>query len=144
MREVRDQIAPTLSRRAAYVRTLEQARIMPEGFIRLENLVESVRLGATQVGTLPSVPNTLRGRIGSILVAVVHRCLFWYTPQLHAYHLKLAAALEEQAMATQALLEELRQLRAQITELKSTGELQDPPQDQSLPPSTPKESGWRK
>ena len=118
MLQIREQIRPAAPRREAYLRLLKQSSILLPELSRLEGLVESVRLGATQVGSMPPVPPTLRGRIGVGLVAMVRRALFWLTPQLHAFHLKVAAALNEQANATQALVEDLREVHVQIAELK--------------------------
>src|SRR6188472_2322418 len=55
----------------------------------------------SRIGELPDEPPTIRGRVGSFLVKVVRRALFWYTPQIVRFHVvvvhsfkALLAALE--------------------------------------------------
>jgi hypothetical protein len=144
MHQIREEIFPTMARRADYVRHLAQSRILlPE----LESLVEAVRLGAMHVGSMPPIPHTMRGQIGAKLVAIVRRALFWFTPQLHTFHLKVAAALDEQTRVIQALVQDLRELHAEIAELKHHTaqiakqlELAEP----SGTATALKESTWRK
>jgi hypothetical protein len=118
MREIWEQVSPTVSRRASYTSTFEHSSVLVSEVSRLESFVESVRLGATQVGSMPPMPSTIRGWLGARLVAIVRRILFWYTPQLHDFNLKVATALTEEAKVTQMLLDELQELHAAVAELK--------------------------
>jgi hypothetical protein len=140
MHEIREQISPTTVRRARCVRDLERSGVLLPELRRLETLVESVRHGATQIGSMPPVPQTLRGRIGAVMVALVQRSLFWLMPQFHAFHLKVAAALDEQASATQAILDDLQEVHVQLAELKRLAAQEDrseasPPKEQHWPKS---------
>ena len=51
---------------------------------------------ARQIGVMPPVPKTLRGRIGSYVVRVVQRMLFWYTPQIVSTNVLMIRAIEDQ------------------------------------------------
>lgn len=47
------------------------------------------------VGQPPPQPPTLRGRVGTILVGLLRRALFWYTPAITEFHLLTAEAVGE-------------------------------------------------
>jgi len=47
------------------------------------------------VGQMPPCPDTMRGRLGSYLVRVVQRALFWYTPQIVAVQEAITEVLGE-------------------------------------------------
>lgn len=70
------------------------------------------------VGRMPPSPNTFRARIGRYLVQVVQRGLFWYTPQIVAFHNEAAHTLDAagdliiwQLQRTGALARELQKVR---------------------------------
>ena len=144
MREIRNQICSTGVRRADYARKLERSKILLPEFTRMESLLATVRVSALQVGSMPPMPNTIRGRVGAKLVALVRRCLFWYTPQLHGFHLALSAALTAQADANRSLLDNLQETQKQLAEIKlalaaTVVELQpETPADSTAP----KGHGW--
>jgi hypothetical protein len=118
MQEIREQIHPTASRREAYLRILERSSILLPELSSLERAVEAVRRHALEVGSMPAAPPTFRGRMGAKLVGMIRRALFWYTPQLHSFHLQVASAVEEQTSVTKALLKDLREVHVLIAELK--------------------------
>ena len=122
MQDIRDGLAPPARKRAAWAASIDRLTILVPALNRLESLLESARVGATQVGAMPPAPPTFRGRIGAMLVRLVQRALFWYTPQLHAFHLQVSAALDEQMRVNRALAEELREVRAQMAVLKQQPE----------------------
>jgi SAM-dependent methyltransferase len=73
------------------------------------------------VGRTPPSPKTTRARIGAILVRIVQRMLFWYTPQIH--HFNIASTLlaenvcsmaEAQIVVLQHVLEEVAAVRAEM------------------------------
>jgi hypothetical protein len=118
MREIRNRVSPIAARRESYAHQLNSIDVLVPEFRDLTNLVDGVRSAATLVGSMPPAPNTLRGRVGAMAVGLVQRALFWYTPQLHAFHLKVSAALTEQARAIDILVADLREAQKQIAELK--------------------------
>jgi len=61
--------------------------VTPSIALALEN-------SACQIG-MPPVPKTLRGRIGSYVVRVVQRILFWYTPQIVSTNVLMIRAIED-------------------------------------------------
>ena len=89
MQDIRDGLAPPAAKRAAWAASTDRLTVSVPALNRLESLVQSARIGATQVGSMPPAPPTFRGRIGAKLVRLVQRALFWYTPQLHAFHLQV-------------------------------------------------------
>jgi hypothetical protein len=118
MQEIREQIRPTAPRREAYYRILERSSILLPELSSLERAAEAVRRHAMEVGSMPASPPTFRGRIGARLVGLMRRALFWYTPQLHFFHLQVASAIEEQTKVTKALLNDLREVHVQVVDLK--------------------------
>jgi SAM-dependent methyltransferase len=73
------------------------------------------------VGRMPSSPNTMRAKVGSVLVRVVQRMLFWYTPQIQRFQNATAmvaenvcSCMEAQLAATQRLFGELAGVRSEM------------------------------
>jgi hypothetical protein len=118
MREIREELSPTELRRAAWAATLENPTVSVPQLQHLDHLLEAVRNGATKAGEAPPSPHTLRARAGGVLVGLVRRALFWYTPQLHVFHLQVSSALDEQMRVNRALSDDLRELQIQIAGLK--------------------------
>jgi SAM-dependent methyltransferase len=71
------------------------------------DLAERCRANATSIGVMPPAPNTLRARIGAVLVGIVRRMLFWYTPQIASQNMLVAESLAETVQV-------LRQLSSRI------------------------------
>ena len=63
-----------------------------------------------EVGRMPPMPPTKRGRVGALLVSVVRRALFWVWPPLHAFFDVLCRMLERLAHAFEELSEKIRSL----------------------------------
>jgi len=63
------------------------------------------------VGQTPPEPPTFRGRMGSRLVKLVQRLLFWYTPQIVHFQYSALRVTEELAKAVQQLEEATRRDR---------------------------------
>jgi SAM-dependent methyltransferase len=110
-----------------------------EELARLRGKLFLLEQECRKIGQLPPSPPTLRGRLGAVLVPIVRRMLFWYTPALqnvlggltqiqkevieHAAALGerleqqgvvLGAALEQERQRTAALGEQLGQLGAAL------------------------------
>ncbi len=74
---------------------------------------EPLHRAALAVGQMPPELSTLRARIGAILVAVVRRALFWYSPQIIRFQVGAAMEVERQYRLIQANAERiLKQERA--------------------------------
>jgi hypothetical protein len=59
----------------------------------LSYLAERCRANATSIGALPPAPNTFRAHLGAVLVRIVRRMLFWYTPQIASQNMLFAQSL---------------------------------------------------
>src|SRR6185369_3937108 len=57
---------------------IENSEINLPNTLRLSRSAETV---APQLGDMPPVPPTVRGRTGAVLVQAIRRALFWYTSQ---------------------------------------------------------------
>jgi 2-polyprenyl-3-methyl-5-hydroxy-6-metoxy-1,4-benzoquinol methylase len=62
-----------------------------------ERIEETTTNPATQVGRMPPQPATLRAKLGSVLVQVVRRALFWYSAQVNDVNVGIAQALRRHA-----------------------------------------------
>ncbi|PWU04122.1 MAG: hypothetical protein C5B51_17435 [Terriglobia bacterium] len=120
VREVRSRILPDGSGRAS---TDETAALLPlrEEINRLEHSYEQLCSIRHNVGRMPASPNTARARVGGVLVRIVRQMLFWYTPQVHAFHdatvemgESLCAVMDRQYAALQRLHTEIAELRAEL------------------------------
>jgi 2-polyprenyl-3-methyl-5-hydroxy-6-metoxy-1,4-benzoquinol methylase len=85
----------------------------------LERLAESGGLHSPQIGDIPPRPDTFRGRVGAVLVAVVRRMLFWYTGQIRAFQTVVRDAAREQLSALQLLAAEQQRQSAALEEIAS-------------------------
>jgi len=68
------------------------------------------------IGEFPPRPPTWRGTVGIILVKVVNRLLFWYTPQINRVQRLTAQAVSEEASAIQTLATTAAHLQRSIEE----------------------------
>ncbi|MCE5306225.1 MAG: hypothetical protein LLG20_01140 [Acidobacteriales bacterium] len=75
----------------------------PADFNDLLRLIEHARRCSAAIGTQPPQPPTLRARLSSILVRLVRRMLFWYTPQITDFNEVTLRALEEQVAALESV-----------------------------------------
>ncbi len=72
-------------------------------FKDLLRLIEHARRCSAAIGTQPPQPATLRARLSSILVRLVRRMLFWYTPQITDFNEVTLRVLEEQVAALESV-----------------------------------------
>lgn len=87
----------------------------------LRNAFERLHTVRHLVGRMPPSPGTLRGRMGSHLVRIVQRMLFWYTPQIHRFQDEAAqtlncllGVLERQADVIDVLRKDVAALRRDL------------------------------
>ncbi len=90
-------------------------------FARLREAFDQVYRMRNLVGRMPPRPNTLRARAGAVLVRMVQRLLFWYTPQIARFHGAVTSlldafctSLERQSGLVQSFQADLAQLRREI------------------------------
>jgi hypothetical protein len=86
---------------------------------RLDAHLQDLRRSAPAVGALPPTPRTWRGRIGAVLVASVHRALFWFIPPLESSQAAMLGALEGQYRALVEIAAALRDLNADLIALRA-------------------------
>ena len=82
--------------------------------LRTKRLSRSIELGMPQIGDMPPQPQTLRGRVGAVLAAIVRRTLFWYTDQIKTFQGLVADAAREQVLALNDISARQRQQSAQM------------------------------
>ena len=70
------------------------------------------------VGQLPPQPETVRGRIGAILVRAVQRLLFWYTPQIHRFHEQTTRVAKELCLVAEHQARLIAELQTSIRTLR--------------------------
>ena len=121
VREIRSRVVFDAGRTSAPDET--QAALLPlrREITRLGQSYEQLVSIRHNVGRMPASPNTYRARIGSFLVRIVRQMLFWYTPQIHAFHNgtvemgeSLCAVAEKQFGALQRLHAEIADLRSEL------------------------------
>src|SRR6202171_3907855 len=90
-------------------------------FVRLREAFDQVYRMRNLVGRMPPSPNTLRARAGAVVVRMVQRLLFWYTPQIARFHGAVTSlldafctTLERQSGLVQSFQSDLAQLRREI------------------------------
>jgi len=126
VREIRQRIELKTPQEAAMEgnakRRREELRSLRDSYSILHGLCNAV-------GTMPPVPPTIRGRIGSWFVHMVQRMLFWYTPQILRFHNETVRTLDSVSQLLELgwkdaenSREQMRQMRdgiAQLLELRS-------------------------
>ena len=89
---------------------------------RLEKLkaaVSSLQETSTTVGNLPPAPSTFRAKGSALLVQIVRRALFWYTPQIRKFQQIAADLASEQVHALEAMQRDIRTLHKQVDDLRA-------------------------
>jgi hypothetical protein len=87
------------------------------GFNELLRLIEHARRCSAAIGEQPPQPPTLRARMSAILVRLVRRMLFWYTPQITDFHNAMLRAMEEQVAALESVSTRLNARLASLERL---------------------------
>lgn len=86
------------------------------GPLKLTELEEQLRFSqqiAGMIGEIPPSPPTLRARVGRMLIRVVQRMLFWYTPQIYAFNNLMVRIASEQLRVFNRISEQLIKLKAE-------------------------------
>ncbi len=97
---VRNRLASTPRASGAETSVAPDAAV---DFKDLLRLIEHARRCSAAIGTQPPQPATLRARLSSILVRLVRRMLFWYTPQITDFNEVTLRVLEEQVAALESV-----------------------------------------
>ena len=63
-------------------------------FARMRGAFDQVYRMRNLVGRMPPRPDTLRARVGAVLVRLLQRLLFWYTPQIIRFHCAATSLLD--------------------------------------------------
>jgi len=100
-------------------------------FNELLRLIEHARRCSAAIGGQPPQPPTLRARMSAVLVRLVRRMLFWYTPQITDFHNATLRAMEEQVAALESVSTRLN------ARLASLERLAVPPADGDAEPPRP-------
>ena len=104
----------------------------PIDWLQLEEAIRALESASSQIGEQPPEPPTFRGRIGSFIVKLVRRALFWYTPQILQFQVASARVIyglveglkanvelgQRRWRAAEALSQELIGLRAETEHLR--------------------------
>ena len=99
----------------------------------LESQIRELHAEVERIGAIPPSPHTSRGRIGSVLVRVIRRSLFWLIPTIQASHIKFIAALEENRQALVELTAGLRQISSELLLLRGAAGSFSPAQSLEAP-----------
>jgi O-antigen chain-terminating methyltransferase len=99
LREIRDRVRSKWTPQAVLRPSaggMVGAALAPPDWGRLKAACDSVIEVCLRLGRLPPAPPTWRGRLGALLVRLVRRMLFWYTPQIAELGAVTKKALSEQ------------------------------------------------
>jgi len=95
-------------------------------FARMREAFDQAYRTRNLVGRMPPRPDTPRARVGAVLVRLVQRLLFWYTPQIIRFHCAVTSlldvfcsSLERQSVLVHSFQADLAQLRREIRLPKS-------------------------
>ncbi len=119
MREVRRR-AWALRRERAELQQAAGQIVSPRLSLALAQLdlqIQTLRQTAASIGEMPPQAPTLRGRVGSILVRLIRRTLFWLLPGLKDSHAAALAALEAEQRALAEITLALRDLNTKLIAL---------------------------
>jgi hypothetical protein len=92
------------------------------GLAPVRSRMEKLLAARSSIGGLPPIPPTLRGWIGSLLVALVRRSLFWLLPQLDEYHNATIEVLSAQGQALEDISVQQQRLLACALEARDAAE----------------------
>lgn len=94
----------------------------PLNLAKLREWLRSAQESAVGVGRMPPSSNTLRSRIGAVLVRIVQRMLFWYTPQIVGFNTSAMGTIQEQGKLIEQLSSQIAALRSEMAMVVSRTE----------------------
>jgi len=118
---VRDEMERAY-RPTSHVESSEMSDSLPEELYALRSALLALRASYASVGQRPPEPPTLRGRIGALLVHLVQRMLFWYTPQIVHFQYSALRVLEEQAKILERAESRIRFLETELSHERARNE----------------------
>jgi len=117
--ESRRRIREQLAKERQGQETILSPAPLPEGDpLRLSECAVRVRMAEGLAGGLPPQPPTLRGFLGGLVVRLVRRALFWYTPRILKFQNVVTRAVEDQSSAIEDLIRSQRALSQRVEQLK--------------------------
>src|SRR6266852_1744429 len=123
----REAAQDTACRAGSLERAILELAVFRGSCLRLSSISDSV-------GRMPPGPNTRRARLGSYLIRLIQRALFWYTPQIVRFQNEVAHAMttscslfEMQRQQIGAQQHEIRILKGEL--LRIRGQAKRPPQN---------------
>jgi 2-polyprenyl-3-methyl-5-hydroxy-6-metoxy-1,4-benzoquinol methylase len=124
VREIREKVrAKLLESRAPTNPTtsggLSTSNPLAPDLNRLRDSAHCVTRVKRLVGQAPPTPPGLRARIGALLVRIVQRMLFWYTPQILQFHDAVAEAVGEQVSTLASMSVALEGLKSRIESMQA-------------------------
>ena len=96
MQEIRERIRARSAAPRVPAQPVFSPAIEPPRLSALESAVRSLDAAKSLAGEMPPQPPSLRGWLGGVLVRIVRRMLFWYTPQIHQFQAGVVAAFNTQ------------------------------------------------
>jgi hypothetical protein len=114
-----DRIAATLrSGSNGPLRTANYLKQFESTLKKSDEYRHRVLTGSLLAGITPPAPRTLRAGIGSVLVRVVQRAIFWFIQQVQEFQKETAERIQEHAQLLRAQRSEIAQLRERLEKLE--------------------------
>ena len=117
--DIRAGVVRSAARRNGQTGSQDQFAQLREEFHRLVLSYEQLCSIRNAVGRMPPSPKTLRAKASSILIRIVQRMLFWYTPQIHRFHNATAAVAENVCASIEKQIAAMQRLSGEIAEVRS-------------------------
>lgn len=81
----------------------------------------SLRSAVERIGQPPPTPPTLRGRFGAMLVRLMQRAMFWYTPSIQNTNQQILNALESHLKVTEEIIAVLERTNVELARVGTPG-----------------------
>ena len=118
MREIRERVRTRCAGPTPDPTSGQPCPVVQLDVSRFGGAARRVRLTEALVGQAPPQPPGLRPQIGAVLVRLVQRMLFWYTPQILQFHGAVAQATDELVSLLEALSRQESQSLQGLEKLK--------------------------
>lgn len=110
LQQIRSEIERSYKPRDGRMELADASQLSEVASPGLRSALAALHASYALVGQTPPEPPTLRGRLGSRLVKLVQRLLFWYTPQIVHFQYSALRAMEELANEIQQQANAIQQL----------------------------------